>query len=83
MTFYLSFGPMVSLPPPWFSDSIGSTVTLATSSPFGSSHCRLAFGSASFPGFGGTFRVSHIGFRSCCQLLLGRRLLCLLFSPSV
>ena len=53
--FFLSFGPVVSIPPPWFSDSIGSKVPLATSSLFGSSQCRRAFGSASSPGFIGEF----------------------------
>ena len=81
--FLLSFGPVVLLPPPSFSDSIGSKVSSATSSPFGSSQCRLAFGSALLPDFWGNFCVSPIGFRSCCQSLLGWHLLCLLFSPSV
>ena len=58
--FLLSLGPMVSLPPPCFSNSIVSTVPLATSSPFGSSQCRLAFGHASFPVFWGEFScLSH------------------------
>ena len=44
--------------PPWFSDSIGSKVPLAASLPFGSSQCRLAFGSASSPVFWGGILVS-------------------------
>ena len=46
---------MESIHPPWFSDSIGSKVSLATCSPLGSSECRLAFGSASSPVFWGEF----------------------------
>ena len=42
--FFWSFGPMESILPPWFSDSIGSKVSLATGSPFGSNQCRFAFG---------------------------------------
>ena len=47
--FFWSNRPMESILPPWFSDSVGSKVSLATRSPFGSSQCRLAFGSASSP----------------------------------
>ena len=44
-------------------DSIGSKVLLATSSPFGSSQCQLAFGSAVLPVFLGGIIVSlPLGF---------------------
>ena len=46
---------MGSILPPWFSDSIGSKVSLVTGSPLGSSQCRLAFGSALSPGVLGNF----------------------------
>ena len=46
---------MESILPPWFSDSIGSKVSLVKGSPLGSSQCRLAFGSASSPGVLGDF----------------------------
>ena len=46
---------MESILPPWFSDSIGSKVSVATGSHLGSSQCRLAFGSASSPGVLGDF----------------------------
>ena len=35
--FFWSIRPMESILSPWFSDSIGSKVSLATRSPFGSS----------------------------------------------
>ena len=38
----LPFVLVVSIPSPWFADSIGSTVSLAKGSPFGSSRFRLA-----------------------------------------
>ena len=50
LCFWLA-GPLEAILPPWFSDSIGSKVSLATGSPFGLSQCQLAFGSASSPVF--------------------------------
>ena len=49
--FFWSIELMESILPPWFSDSIGSKVSLVTGLPFGLSQCRLAFGSSSSPGF--------------------------------
>ena len=73
---------MVLCLPPWFSDSIGSQVPFATGSPLGSCQCRLAFSSASSPGF---LRSSHVYpsvLRGGCQSLLAG-ILFLLFFPFV
>ena len=64
---------MVHHLPPRFSDSIGSRVPFTMESPLGSSQCRLAFGSASSPGFLRSSRVSPFVLRSGCQSLLSWR----------
>ena len=66
--------------PPWFSDSIGSQVPVATGWPKGSSQCWFVFGSASSPGFLRSSRVSPFGLRSSCQSRLGLRPLSSFFS---
>ena len=73
--FFWPIGPMELILPPWFS-SIGSKVSLAMGSPFGSSQCRLAVGSASSPVF---LRFEAVVSRLSAGVLCRRRL----FSPSV
>ena len=81
----LLFVLVMFIPPPWFSDSIGSKVSLAASLPFGLSQCRLALALLHCLGFWGMLVslllgfgavVSHSGWRLWCllpfSLLYGR-----------
>ena len=70
----------MSIPSPWFSDSIGSKVLLATSSPFGSSQRRLAFGSALSPVFEGNSLVSPINSGAVVSCF-SAGVFCVLFCP--
>ena len=67
----------VSIPSPWFSASIGSPVSLATGSPFGSSRYQPPLDWPRCLGLG-VFLFLPLGFWSDCQSLLKRCLWCFL-----